>query len=93
MYYFVIICFILLSVPIIAQTIDYVQMSIEFKPPLDRNILDRLEQDTTNTWVKFIRVNYILYLDGYEIDPQDLKQKMYLDNRVKNLVTIERRKK
>lgn len=93
MYYLILFCIVFfMSIPLMSQTIEYVRMSINFTPPLDRTILDKLENDTTDTWIKFIRVNYIFYLDGYEVDPRDLKQKMYLDNRIKNLVTIERRK-
>lgn len=81
-----------MSIPLMSQTIEYVKMSINFTPPLDRSILDKLEQDTTDIWINFIRANYRLYLHDLEIDPYDLKQKMYIDKRVKNNVVIERRK-
>lgn len=71
---------------------ETIRMSVGFNPPVSKEVLDKLKQDTTTAWIRFIRANYCLYLNNKEIDAEELQRLLRIDDRIKLSVDIERQK-
>lgn len=67
-------------------------MRLNFNPPVGREVLDKLRNDTTGAWIRFSKANYCFYLHDKEIDPEQLQKALRISERVKNNVDIERQK-